>query len=218
MAAIPLRLTTRTTTSRRRIRTRGCRIPLKLANGKPVKSATDWWKKRRPELVEIYDREIYGRMPANVPGVTWSVQESREDVVGGKPVVFRKLVGPRRQLDLSTHQRRHRSRTHHAEGREARPGHRRVLSVRIPRTVSAATAAHVAGAGDRARAGRTRSSRPAPSRPTMAPASRKASSDSSTRGNRAHRMTGEACAPGPGAHHGCSTISKRIPKWTRNEP
>ena len=67
--------------------------PLKLANGKPVKTAKDWWKKRRPELVEIYDREIYGRLPANVPGVTWSVKETREDMVGGKPVVFRKLVG-----------------------------------------------------------------------------------------------------------------------------
>ena len=66
---------------------------LKLANGKPVRSAQDWWKKRRPELVEIYDREIYGRMPANVPGVTWTVRESRQDVVGGKPVTFRKLVG-----------------------------------------------------------------------------------------------------------------------------
>jgi len=67
--------------------------PLKLANGKTVKSAKDWWKKRRPELAAIYDREIYGRMPANVPGVTWTVKESREDVVGGKPVLFRKLVG-----------------------------------------------------------------------------------------------------------------------------
>jgi len=67
--------------------------PLKLQNGKTVKSAKDWWKKRRPELVEIYDREIYGRLPKNVPGVTWTVKESREDVVGGKPVLFRKLVG-----------------------------------------------------------------------------------------------------------------------------
>jgi hypothetical protein len=66
---------------------------LKLANGRPVKSAKDWWKKRRPQLVEIYDREIYGRVPANVPGVTWSVKETRDDVVGGKPVVFRKLLG-----------------------------------------------------------------------------------------------------------------------------
>ena len=67
--------------------------PLVLANGKKVKTAKDWWKKRRPELVEIYDREIYGRMPAHVPGVTWSVRESKDDVVGGKPVLFRKLVG-----------------------------------------------------------------------------------------------------------------------------
>ncbi len=67
--------------------------PLKRANGKPVESAKDWWKKRRPELVEIYAREIYGRLPPNVPGVTWTVKESREDIVGGKPVVFRKLLG-----------------------------------------------------------------------------------------------------------------------------
>jgi len=67
--------------------------PLKLANGSQVKTAGDWWKKRRPELVEIYDREIYGRMPATVPGVSWSVKESREEVVGGKPVVFRRLTG-----------------------------------------------------------------------------------------------------------------------------
>jgi hypothetical protein len=67
--------------------------PLRLANGKAVKSAQDWWKKRRPELVELYDREIYGRVPANVPGVAWTVKESREELVGGKPVVFRRLVG-----------------------------------------------------------------------------------------------------------------------------
>jgi hypothetical protein len=67
--------------------------PLKLQNGKPVKSAKDWWKKRRPELVEMYDREIYGRLPKDMPGVTWSVKESKDDVVGGKPVQFRKLVG-----------------------------------------------------------------------------------------------------------------------------
>ena len=67
--------------------------PLVLANGKPVKSAKDWWKKRRPELVELFDRDIYGRLPGNVPAVTWSVTESREEVVGGKPVLFRRLLG-----------------------------------------------------------------------------------------------------------------------------
>lgn len=67
--------------------------PLRLADGKIVSTARDWWEKRRPELVEIYDREIYGRVPANVPGVSWRVVESRDDVVGGKPVTFRKLQG-----------------------------------------------------------------------------------------------------------------------------
>jgi hypothetical protein len=66
---------------------------LTLANGKPVKDAKTWWKKRRPEIIELFDREVYGRMPGHVPGVTWSVKESREDVVGGNPVLFRKLVG-----------------------------------------------------------------------------------------------------------------------------
>jgi hypothetical protein len=66
---------------------------LTLANGKRVADAKDWWKKRRPEIVELFDREVYGRVPKRVPGVTWTVSESREDIVGGKPVLFRKLVG-----------------------------------------------------------------------------------------------------------------------------
>jgi len=65
---------------------------LEFQNGKPVKNARDW-KKRRAELVELFDREVYGRVPAHVPRVTWSVTERREDVVGGKPLLFRKLVG-----------------------------------------------------------------------------------------------------------------------------
>jgi hypothetical protein len=65
---------------------------LKFDNGKPVRNAREW-KRRRAEIVEHFDREVYGRMPKQVPGVTWSVKETKEDVVGGKPVLFRKLVG-----------------------------------------------------------------------------------------------------------------------------
>src|SRR5689334_6571226 len=67
--------------------------PLVFANGKRVKTAADWWKTRRPEIVELFDREIYGRVPKKLPRVTWRVTESREEVVGGKPVLFRKLTG-----------------------------------------------------------------------------------------------------------------------------
>ena len=38
--------------------------PLKLKNGKRVTSAKMWWTKRRPEIVEDFDREVLGRVPA----------------------------------------------------------------------------------------------------------------------------------------------------------
>ena len=44
--------------------------PLILNNGEKVTDAATWWKKRRPEIVEYFDREIYGRIPQNVPEVT----------------------------------------------------------------------------------------------------------------------------------------------------
>jgi hypothetical protein len=65
---------------------------LKFDDGRPVKNARDW-KKRRAEIVEHFDREVYGRLPEHVPGVSWSVRESKDDVVGGRPVSFRKLIG-----------------------------------------------------------------------------------------------------------------------------
>ena len=66
---------------------------LKLDNGKPVKNAKQWWKQRRPQIVEHFDREVYGRLPKNVPGVTWSVAETKNETSGGAAVVTRKLVG-----------------------------------------------------------------------------------------------------------------------------
>jgi len=66
---------------------------LKLDNGKPVKNAKQWWGQRRPQIVEQFDREVYGRLPKSVPGVTWSVAETKNETSGGAEVVTRKLVG-----------------------------------------------------------------------------------------------------------------------------
>src|SRR5579872_7409536 len=41
--------------------------PLTLKNGKKVKDAKTWWSKRRPEIVEGFESEMYGRIPKNVP-------------------------------------------------------------------------------------------------------------------------------------------------------
>jgi hypothetical protein len=67
--------------------------PLTLTNGKPVRSAKAWWKKRRPELVELFDREIYGRTPQVVPAVKWEVTSTSDEKVGGTEVVVRKIMG-----------------------------------------------------------------------------------------------------------------------------
>jgi hypothetical protein len=67
--------------------------PLVLKNGKPVKKAADWWKLRRPEIVEDFDREIYGRVPKVVPKVTWEVTKTTNETVGEVPVIAKTLVG-----------------------------------------------------------------------------------------------------------------------------
>ena len=67
--------------------------PLVLKSGKRVTSAKVWWTKRRPEIVEDFDREIYGRASANLPKVSWEVVSTTPEKIGDVPVVTKKLVG-----------------------------------------------------------------------------------------------------------------------------
>jgi hypothetical protein len=66
---------------------------LTLANGRPVTTADQWWKQRRPELVELFDREIYGRVPRHTPKVTWEIQSQSSELSGNVPVIRKKLIG-----------------------------------------------------------------------------------------------------------------------------
>ena len=52
---------------------------LRLNNGQAVTDAETWWKLRRPEIVEDFDREIYGRVPKETPKVTWEVVKVEDD-------------------------------------------------------------------------------------------------------------------------------------------
>jgi hypothetical protein len=47
--------------------------PLVLKNGKPVTNAKIWWQKRRPEIVNDYETEMFGRVPNNAPKVRFEV-------------------------------------------------------------------------------------------------------------------------------------------------
>ncbi len=66
---------------------------LTLKNGKKVTTPEMWWKERRPEIVEDFEREVIGRVPKVVPKVTWTVAEKSETKLGPFAVVGKQLVG-----------------------------------------------------------------------------------------------------------------------------
>jgi hypothetical protein len=66
---------------------------LRLNGGAETTTAAVWWAERRPEIAEAFDREIYGRVPANVPGVTWQLVNTTHDVVDGYKVTTEHLIG-----------------------------------------------------------------------------------------------------------------------------
>jgi hypothetical protein len=66
--------------------------PLVFRNGKKVANADDW-DKRRKEIFEDFDREVYGRLPAHIPAVKWELVSEKDTTDGGYPVKIRHLKG-----------------------------------------------------------------------------------------------------------------------------
>jgi hypothetical protein len=66
--------------------------PLTFNDGSKVKNASQW-NRRRAEIVELFDREVYGRRPKNIPKVTWTVASTTEGVTANVPVITKQLVG-----------------------------------------------------------------------------------------------------------------------------
>ncbi len=67
--------------------------PLALKNGTKVTTAEMWYAQRRPEIVEDFDREVYGRVPKDTPKVNWEVTGTEKEMNGDLPVITKKLVG-----------------------------------------------------------------------------------------------------------------------------
>ncbi len=65
---------------------------LKMKDGTMV-ATSQQWAKRRAEILEDFEREVYGRIPSNVPKVTWEVIRTSEGNVGGVPIITKTLVG-----------------------------------------------------------------------------------------------------------------------------
>jgi len=74
--------------------------PLTLKNGRRVTSPETWFSQRRAEILEDFDREVLGRVPASVPAVTWTVVETAQGMVGDRRTVGKMLRG---RLDNSAY-------------------------------------------------------------------------------------------------------------------
>ncbi len=66
--------------------------PLTFKNGKKV-TTPEMWQQRRGEIMEDFDREIYGRVPANTPAVKWEIISTTNETNGSFPVIVKKLIG-----------------------------------------------------------------------------------------------------------------------------
>jgi lysophospholipase L1-like esterase len=65
---------------------------LTLRSGRKVTTPRQW-AQRRAEIVEDFEREVFGRIPKHVPKVTWTVSATDTGTVGGRRVVGRQLTG-----------------------------------------------------------------------------------------------------------------------------
>ena len=66
---------------------------LTMNAGQKVTTAEEWWKQRRPELIEMFEQYVYGRVPTNVPKVTWTVTATDFEMIGLTPVIAKDLIG-----------------------------------------------------------------------------------------------------------------------------
>jgi len=66
--------------------------PLIFNNGKIVSTPAKW-KKRKAEIIEDFDREVYGRTPENLPAVSWEIVSEKDSMEGPCPVIIRELAG-----------------------------------------------------------------------------------------------------------------------------
>ena len=66
---------------------------LTTKDGKKVTTGEMWWKQRRPELIEAFEKEVYGRLPKKIPKVTWTVKVIDREFINRIPVIVKMLVG-----------------------------------------------------------------------------------------------------------------------------
>lgn len=64
-----------------------------IFDNKTKVTTVEGWNKRRLEIIEGFEREVYGRIPKNVPQVNWRVELTDREFVGFHPVIAKQLIG-----------------------------------------------------------------------------------------------------------------------------
>lgn len=67
--------------------------PLTMNDGQKVTTPEIWRKDRRPQLVGMYSKFVYGFVPDSVPGVHWTVTAVDHELIGFTPVIAKDLIG-----------------------------------------------------------------------------------------------------------------------------
>jgi hypothetical protein len=65
---------------------------LTMSDGTKVTTAVQW-QKRRAELKRLFDENVYGKYPAHIPKVTWTVDSTESTTVQGVPAVVKHITG-----------------------------------------------------------------------------------------------------------------------------
>jgi hypothetical protein len=60
--------------------------PLKLNDGKAVRNAKTWWTKRRPQIVEMFETQQYGRDPGRPADEKFAVTDQGTPALNGKAI------------------------------------------------------------------------------------------------------------------------------------
>ena len=60
--------------------------PLQLNNGKPVRDAKTWYSKRRPEIVEMFETQQYGRAPGRPADESFEMVDPGTPALNGKAI------------------------------------------------------------------------------------------------------------------------------------
>ena len=60
--------------------------PLILANGTKVADAKTWWNQRRPEILKLFEQNVYGKIPGKPKGMHFDTKSVSKDALEGKAI------------------------------------------------------------------------------------------------------------------------------------